>query len=252
MRIDLNADVGESFGPWSMGDDDALIPLVTSVNVACGFHAGDPRTIERTVATAIAAGAAIGAHPGYPDLAGFGRREMALAADDLEAAIVYQVGALAAFVRAAGAELWHVKAHGALYNRAARDPVAAEAIVRATKRISAALIVIGPEGSALADAAAVSGSPWAAEGFPDRAYEADGSLRSRLLPDALVLDPAAAAERAVRMVRDGTVGAIDGTEIEIAPDTLCLHGDAPGAPARASALRRALIAAGIEVRALGA
>ena len=252
MRIDLNADVGESYGPWSMGEDDALIPLVTSVNIACGFHAGDPRTIERTVATAIAAGAAIGAHPGYPDLAGFGRREMALAADDLEAAIVYQVGAVAAFVRAAGAELRHVKAHGALYNRAARDPVAAEAIVRATRRISTGLIVVGPDGSALADAAAVAGSPWAAEGFPDRAYEGDGSLRSRLLPDALVLDPAAAAERAVRMVRDGIVTATDGTEIEMTPDTLCLHGDAPGAPDRAAALRRALIAAGIEVRPLGA
>jgi len=252
MRIDLNADVGESLGPWSMGDDEALIPLVTSVNIACGFHAGDPRTIERTVAIAVGAGVAIGAHPGYPDLVGFGRRELAMSADDLEAVIVYQVGAVAAFARAAGSELRHVKAHGALYNRAARDPLTAGAIVRATRRISASLIVVGPDASALADAAAVSGSPWAAEGFPDRAYEPDGALRSRLQPDAVVLDPGAAAERAVRMVRDGIVVAVDGSEIEMQPDTLCLHGDAPGAPARAASLRRALAEAGIEVRALGA
>jgi 5-oxoprolinase (ATP-hydrolysing) subunit A len=252
MRIDLNADVGESLGQWPMGDDEALIPLVTSVNIACGFHAGDPRTIERTVAIAVRAGVAIGAHPGYPDLVGFGRRDLAMAPDDLEAAIVYQVGAVATFARAAGSELRHVKAHGALYNRAARDPVTAEAIVRATRRISTSLVVVGPDASALADAAAVSGSPWAAEAFPDRAYEADGTLRSRLLPDAMVLAPDTAAERAVRMVREGIVVAIDGSEIEMQPDTLCLHGDAPGAPARAAALRRALAEVGIEVRALGA
>jgi 5-oxoprolinase (ATP-hydrolysing) subunit A len=159
MRIDLNADVGESLGPWPMGDDERLIPLVTSVNIACGFHAGDPRTIERTVALAIAAGAALGAHPGYPDLVGFGRRELAMAADDLEASIVYQVGAVAAFVRAAGQDLRHVKAHGALYNQAAREPRIAEVLVRATRRLSRELTVVGPGGSALAAAAAAAGAP---------------------------------------------------------------------------------------------
>ena len=251
MRIDLNADVGESLGLWPMGDDAALIPLVSSVNIACGFHAGDPRTIERTVALAVASGAAIGAHPGYPDLVGFGRRDMAMAPDDLEAAIVYQVGAVAAFARAAGSGLVHVKAHGALYNRAARDPATAEAIVRATRRVSGELIVVGPGGSVLEAAAVSAGSPWAAEAFPDRAYEADGSLRSRRLADALVLDPGTAAERAVRMVRDGEVIAVDGSTLRVSPATLCLHGDAPGAPVRVAALRRAFAEAGIEVRALG-
>lgn len=248
MRIDLNADVGESLGPWPMGDDERLIPLVTSVNIACGFHAGDPRTIERTVGLAVAAGAAVGAHPGYPDLAGFGRRDLAMTPDDLEAAVIYQVGAVATFARAAGVDLRHVKAHGALYNRAARDPVAADAVVRASRRVSPALIIVGPAGSALAAAAASAGSPWAAEGFPDRAYEPDGALRSRRHPDAMVLDPTVVAERAVRMVRDGTVVAVDGSIVRVEPDTLCLHGDAPGAPDRATALRRALADAGIEVR----
>ena len=251
MRIDLNADVGESLGQWPMGDDAGLIPLVSSVNIACGFHAGDPRTIERTVALAIRAGVAIGAHPGYPDLVGFGRRDMAMTSDDLEAAVVYQVGALAAFARDAGTELLHVKAHGALYNRAASDDATAEAVVRAARRVSTALIIIGPGASALQTAAQTAGSPWAAEAFPDRAYEADGSLRSRLLDDALVLDPATAAERAVRMVRDGEVVAVDGSVLRLSPATLCLHGDAPGAPERAAAIRAAFTAAGIEVRALG-
>ena len=251
MRIDLNADVGESLGPWPMGEDECLIPLVTSVNIAGGLHAGDPRTIERTIALAIAADAAIGAHPGYPDLVGFGRRELAMAADDLEASIIYQVGAVAAFARAAGRDLRHVKTHGALYNQAARHPAIAEVVVRATQRLSRELIVVGPGGSALAAAAAEAGAPWAAEGFPDRAYEADGSLRSRRLPGAMVLDPAIAADRALRMVRDGTVVAVDGSVVPVAPDTICLHGDAPGAPERAAALRRVLAEAGIEVRALG-
>lgn len=251
MRIDLNADVGESYGPWFLGEDDRLIPLVTSVNIACGFHAGDPRTIERTVALAAASGVAIGAHPGFPDLVGFGRRELAMAPDDLEAAIIYQVGAVAAFARAAGHDLRHVKAHGALYNQAARDRAIAATIVRATRRVSRELTVVGPPGSALAAAATEAGVPWAAEGFPDRAYEADGSLRSRRLPDAMILEPALAAERAVSMVRDGNVAAVDGSIVDVIPATLCLHGDAPGAADRAMALRRALAEAGVEVRALG-
>ncbi|MEO7664845.1 MAG: 5-oxoprolinase subunit PxpA [Candidatus Limnocylindrales bacterium] len=251
MRIDLNADVGESFGPWPMGDDTGLIPSVTSVSIACGAHAGDPATIERTVALAMAAGAAIGAHPGYPDLAGFGRRDLAMSREDLEASILYQVGAVAAFAQAAGAELRHVKAHGALYNRAARDAATAESIVRATRRWSTSLIVVGLAGSVLLDAAAAAGSPVAAEAFPDRAYEPDGMLRSRALDDSVLTASEAIAVRAVAMAR-GSVVAVDGSTIELRADTLCLHGDTPGAARHARAVRAALAAAGIEVRALGA
>ena len=251
MRIDLNADVGEALGPWPMGDDARLIPLVSSVNIACGFHAGDPRTIERTVALAVSAGVAIGAHPGYPDLVGFGRRDLAMSPAELEAAVVYQVGAVAVFARAAGAELRHVKAHGALYNRAATDAATAEAVVRGIRRVSSSLIVVGLAGSQLLEVALVAGSPAAAEGFPDRAYEPDGRLRSRSLPNALVLDDDAVAARAVAMASTGLVVAVDGSAIAIRPDTLCLHGDSPGVVERALALRRALADAGIEVRALG-
>ncbi|HEX5590955.1 MAG TPA: 5-oxoprolinase subunit PxpA [Candidatus Limnocylindrales bacterium] len=251
MRIDLNADVGESLGPWPMGDDAALIPHVTSVNIACGFHAGDPRTIERTVALAMAAGAAIGAHPGYPDLVGFGRRDLAMSAEDLEASIVYQVGAVMAFARAAGAELRHVKAHGALYNRAAADPGVAAAVARAVRRSSAGLVLVGLAGSALLDAGRDAGLTVAAEAFPDRAYEPDGTLRSRSLPDAVMTDSATVAERAVRMARDGVVVAVGGATVALQADTLCIHGDTPGAAEHARAVRAALEAAGIAVRPLG-
>ncbi len=248
--IDLNADVGESLGPWSMGDDDRLIPLVSSVNIACGFHAGDPATIQRTVALAVAAGAAIGAHPGYPDLVGFGRRDMAMSAEDLEAAIVYQVGAVAMFARSAGAELRHVKAHGALYNRAAEDPTVARTIARAVRRCSPELALIGRAGSALIDAGREAGLAVGSEGFPDRAYEANGSLRSRQLPGSVLTDSAAVAGRAVSMARDGIVIAVDGSTVNITVDTLCLHGDTPGAAEHALAVRAALVAAGIGIAPL--
>jgi 5-oxoprolinase (ATP-hydrolysing) subunit A len=250
--IDLNADVGESLGPWPMGDDARLIPLVSSVNIACGFHAGDPLTIERTVRLAVAAGAAIGAHPGYPDLVGFGRRDMDMTAEDLEAAIVYQVGAVATFARAAGSELRHVKAHGALYNRAAVDPAHAETIARAVRRVSPELVLVGLAGSSLLEAGRMAGLVVASEAFPDRAYEADGSLRSRRLPGAVLTDSDLVAERAVAMARDGVVIAVDGTTIELQADTLCLHGDTPGAVEHATAVRAALVAAGIRVAPVGA
>ena len=252
MRIDLNADVGESLGPWPMGDDAALIPLVTSVNIACGFHAGDPSTIERTVALAAAAGVAIGAHPGYPDLVGFGRRDLAMTPPDLEAAIVYQVGAVATFARAAGAELRHVKAHGALYNRAAVDTATAEVVARAVRRCSPDLVLVGLAGSRLLAAGVRAGLRTAAEAFPDRAYEADGTLTLRGRAGAVLEDSAEIAERAVRMARDGEVVAVDGSTIAIEADTICLHGDTPGAVEHARAVRAALGAAGIDVRALGA
>jgi UPF0271 protein len=249
VSIDLNADVGESFGPWPMGEDEDLIPLVSSVNIACGFHAGDPLTIERTVALAVRAGCAIGAHPGYPDLAGFGRRDLAMSPSEIEAALVYQIGAVAAFARAAGSELRHVKAHGALYNTAGRHPATAEAIVRAVARISSELVVFALPGSPMIDAAAAEGVAVAIEGFADRAYEADGSLRSRRYEDAVLDEPAAVGAQAVDLAAGRGVVAIDGTRLDIRPDTLCVHGDRPGAARRARAVRDALSAAGIAVAA---
>jgi UPF0271 protein len=249
MDIDLNADVGESLGAWRLGEDDALIPLVSSVNIACGFHAGDPLTMERTVRTAVRSGVAIGAHPGYPDLVGFGRRDLAMAADELEAAVLYQLGALAAIVRAAGSDLRHVKPHGALYNRAAVDLGVAASIARATHRFSGDLRLVGPPGSAIAEAAAHAGLELITEAFPDRAYEPDGTLRSRAHPDAMVEDPATVGARAVRLAIDGEVDAIDGTVVPIRADTLCVHGDQPGAAERARAARAALETAGVRVRA---
>lgn len=248
MEIDLNADVGESFGPWPMGDDARLIPLVSSVNVAGGFHAGDPATIERTVRLAVAAGAAVGAHPGYPDLAGFGRRELAMPAAELEAAILYQVAAVAAFARDAGVELHHVKAHGALYTAAGRDDAIAESVARAVRRWSSDVVLYALAGSRLLDAGRAAGLPVAAEAFPDRAYEADGSLRSRARPDAVLTDSHAIAARAVAMARDGRVVAIDGSVVALAARTLCLHGDTPGAAEHAAAVRSALERAGVAIR----
>jgi UPF0271 protein len=249
MRIDLNADVGESLGAWSLGEDEALIPLVTSVNIAAGFHAGDPRVIARTVALAAANHVAVGAHPGYPDLAGFGRREMALSAADVEAAVLYQVGAVAAFARAAGVDLRHVKAHGALYNRAARDEQTARAIVSAVASFSRDLIVVALAGSALVDASRQAGLTVAEEAFADRAYEADASLRSRELPGSVLDDPADAARQAVA-IAGGHVRAHDGRELRLRADTICVHGDLPGAAARARAVRDALTSAGVTVAAL--
>jgi UPF0271 protein len=249
-RIDLNADVGEGFGPWTMGDDAGLIPLVSSVNVACGFHAGDPAGIARTVAQAVQAGAAIGAHPGYPDLVGFGRRHMDLNSEELEAAIVYQVGAVATLTRAHGAQLRHVKPHGALYNRSARDPDTAESIARAVRSVSTDLVLVGLAGSVSLEAGRAAGLAVAAEAFADRAYEADGSLRSRRLAGALVTDPAEAAARAVRLATGGEIAAADGTTLRIDADTLSIHGDTPGAAGIARAVRAALESAGVAVAPL--
>jgi 5-oxoprolinase (ATP-hydrolysing) subunit A len=249
--IDLNADVGESLGPWSMGVDAALIPLVSSVNVACGFHAGDPRTMRRTVRLAVEAGVAIGAHPGYPDLVGFGRRAMAMAPDELEAAILYQVAALAGIARADGGRLTHVKAHGALYHRVASDRAAADALAQAVLRLDPTLRVVTSPGSVLLEAADAAGLPTLVEGFADRVYEPDGLLRARELAGALHEDPEAAARQAVSIVRDGRVIASDGSGVTLRVDTLCIHGDTPGAEAMAAVIRRRLAEAGVEVRAPG-
>jgi 5-oxoprolinase (ATP-hydrolysing) subunit A len=246
-QIDLNADVGESFGPWPMGDDERLIPLVSSVNIACGAHAGDPATIVRTVRLALAHGVAIGAHPGYPDLAGFGRRDLDMAADDLEATLIVQVGAVQAVARSQGTSVGHVKPHGALYNRAARDAGVANAVVAAIAGLDPGLVLVGLAGSALLEAGRSAGLAVRAEGFADRAYEADGSLRDRRL-DGAILDPAAAADQAVSIARDRSVTTAAGRRLSIEAETICLHGDGPDAVATAVAVRVALAAARIDVR----
>ena len=250
-RIDLNADVGEGFGAWSMGADEALVEHVTSVNVACGFHGGDPAVIDRTVARAVRAGVAIGAHPGYFDLRGFGRREMQLPASEVEADVLYQVGALQAFARAHGVPLTHVKPHGALYNQAADDAQLAQAIARGVARVDRGLVMVGLAGSlAMRDAASEAGLRFAAEAFVDRAYDARGRLVPRSRPGAVTSDPAVAAAAALRLARDRAVVTIDGRELAVEADTLCLHGDTPRAVDVARAVREALAGAGVSVQAL--
>jgi 5-oxoprolinase (ATP-hydrolysing) subunit A len=246
--IDLNADVGESLGPWPMGSDQSLIPLVSSVNVACGAHAGDPVTMRRTIRLALTAGASVGAHPGYPDLEGFGRRAMALSPAEIEATVLYQVAAVAGVTLAEGGRLHHVKPHGALYHRVAADPAAAAAFVDAVVSLDRSLRIVGPDGSALLAAAAAAGLPALAEGFCDRVYEPDGRLRSRDLPGALHSSPAAAAAQAVSIVLDGRASAADGSSVEVRAGTLCIHGDTPSAVEVAAAVRAALAEAGIGVR----
>lgn len=251
VRLDLNADVGEAFGAWSMGGDERLLTFVTSCNVACGFHAGDPRVIDRTVATAVRAGVVVGAHPSHFDLRGFGRREIPANAEEVETDVLYQVGALAAFVRSHGSALRHVKPHGALYNQAAVDPAVARAVARGTARVSEELILVGlASSSAMRKAAAEAGLRFAAEAFTDRAYLSDGTLASRRLEGAVILDPQKAAEQALRIARDKQVCCFDGGVVSIEADSLCLHGDNPNAEEIAWAVRQALEEAGVTLAAL--
>ncbi len=247
MRIDLNCDMGESFGRYTLGDDAALLDVVTSANIACGLHAGDPTVMGDTVKLAVQKGVAVGAHPGYPDLQGFGRRVMALTPAEIEATVLYQIGALAGFARAAGGALVHVKPHGALYNVAAREQSVAEAIVRAVMAFDPALVVMALPNSVLLYAARAAGLRVAREGFADRAYREDGSLVPRSEPGAVIHDPAQVTARAIRMVTHQEVEAITGKVIPLHIDTLCLHGDTPGAVALATALRAALEAEGVMV-----
>lgn len=247
MRIDLNSDLGESFGPWPMGDDAALMASISSANVACGFHAGDPGAMRATVALAKASGVAVGAHPGFPDLVGFGRREMKATPQEVEDFVVYQVAALAGIAATQGVRLQHVKAHGALYNMACRDRALAGAIARAVAAIDKNLILFGLPGSELIKAGREVGLPVAAEVFADRAYEADGSLASRQKAGSVIHDQATVAARAIKMVQERRVVALDGSEIALEADTICLHGDTPGAVQLARAVRAGLEGAGIQV-----
>ena len=251
-RIDLNCDLGESFGAWRMGDDAALLELVSSANIACGFHAGDPGIMQQTVALAVAGHVAIGAHVSLPDLQGFGRREMHVSADEVYAMTLYQLGALSAFCRAAGTRLAHVKPHGALYNMAARERTLADAIARAVLAFDPRLILFGLAGSALLDAGTALGLPVAAEAFADRRYRADGSLQPRGEAGAVIDDAATAAAQALGIVRDGTVIAAQGESASLHADTLCLHGDGAHAVQLARELRAALEHAGVRIAAPGA
>jgi UPF0271 protein len=250
MTIDINCDMGESFGPWMMGADEDVMRHTTSANIACGAHAGDPRVMRRTVRLAREHGVAVGAHPGYPDLQGFGRREMKADPAEIEDAVLAQIGALAAAARAEGATLQHVKAHGALYNQAARERPLADAIARAIKAFDPSLIMFGLPNSPMIEAGHAAGLRVAAEGFADRAYQPDGSLTPRAKPGAVIHDPAAVVERAIRMVRDGVVLTSEGREVALKVDTICVHGDTPGAADLARRIRAGFQAASIQVRSL--
>ncbi|MCL6636687.1 MAG: LamB/YcsF family protein [Alicyclobacillus sp.] len=248
MQIDLNADMGEGYGAFRTGEDESLLDWVSSVNVACGFHGGDPLTIRRTVRLALGKGIAVGAHPGFPDLLGFGRREWVVTPEEVYAWVVYQVGAVAALVRAEGGRLCHVKPHGALYNMAARDPVLAEAVATAVRAVDPALVLYGLAGSHLLAAGAAAGLRTASEVFADRTYQADGSLTPRHHPQALVHDPHTAAARVLQMVREGRVTALSGEAVRLRAETVCVHGDSPGAVAFVQQLRAVLERSGVRVQ----
>jgi 5-oxoprolinase (ATP-hydrolysing) subunit A len=247
VRVDLNADIGESFGIYQMGNDEMLMLSITSGSVACGFHAGDPSVMSRTVRHAARTGVAIGAHPGFPDLVGFGRREIDAGPQEIFDFVLYQIGALNAVAKAEGMRLQHVKPHGALYNMSARNKEVAEAIARAVASFDETLLLIGLPESELLSAGTRLGLRVAAEAFADRSYEADGTLTPRHFADSVLSEPGRAAERAVRMVRDKKVVARDGTALTLQVDTICVHGDTPGAAGLAAAVRLGLEQAGITV-----
>jgi UPF0271 protein len=250
VRIDINCDMGESFGNYTYGADREIVPFITSANIACGFHAGDPSVMDRTVALCREHGVVPGAHPSFPDLLGFGRRELYATPDEVRDYVTYQVGALAAFARAHGLRLRHVKAHGAMYNMAARDLKLATAMAEGVARVDPELVFVGLAGSLLIAAGREVGLPVASEAFADRAYLPDGSLVSRRLPGAVIHDPAVVAARVAQMARHGTVQCISGEVLAVHPDTICVHGDTPGAAALARAIREGLAEANIVAAAL--
>ena len=247
--IDVNADLGEGFGVWTLGDDDALLRVVTSANVACGFHAGDPSTMRRVCAGAVAGGVAIGAQVSYRDLAGFGRRFVDVAPAELTDDVLYQLAALDGIARASGGRVRYLKPHGALYNAVVTHESQAKALVEAVTAYDRELPVLGLPGSVFLRKAEAAGLRTVAEGFADRGYTPEGTLVPRRSPGALVQDPRVVAERAVRMAAEGVVVAVDGTAIDVAVDSVCVHGDTPGAVELARGLRAALESAGLEIAA---
>ena len=245
--IDLNADLGESFGAWRMGDDAGVMPWITSANVACGFHAGDPATMRATVALCIEHGVAIGAHPSLPDLQGFGRRVMKISPQEMYDLVVYQAGAVEGFARAAGSRLHHIKCHGALYNMAANDEALSEAMVRAAKDLGVMLYVLSK--SKNHELARRAGVPVCAEVFADRGYTDAGELAPRDKPGGMIEEAGKAVAQALAMIEQGYVTSLSGKKVPVAADTLCIHGDQPGAAAFAQALRKAFAERGISVAA---
>ncbi|OMF24375.1 lactam utilization protein LamB [Paenibacillus sp. FSL H8-0548] len=251
LRVDLNCDMGEGFGVYSAGSDHELMKYITSANIACGFHAGDAATIRRTVKLALANKVAIGAHPGLPDLAGFGRRVMAITPEEAYELTVYQLGAVQAFARSEGGAVAHVKPHGALYNMAAKNRALADAIAEAVNRVDPSLLLFGLAGSELIQAGAAIGLRTVSEVFADRSYESDGSLTPRETEGAVIADPARAAEQTIKMIRDGEVRTRQHSPFILQADTVCVHGDTPGAVEHVIRLRAALEAAGITVQRAG-
>ncbi|MBD8731538.1 LamB/YcsF family protein [Pseudomonas sp. CFBP 13710] len=247
--IDINSDLGESFGAWSMGDDDAMLDIVTSANVACGFHAGDPAGILRTLKAAAARQVSIGAHVSYPDKVGFGRRNMDVASDELTADVIYQIGALQGLAQAAGTRVSYVKPHGALYNTIAHDRRQALAVIAAIRAVDSRLVLVALAGSSLIELAREQGLTCIAEAFADRAYTPQGTLVSRREPGAVLHDPQLIAQRMLRLVEDGTLEAIDGSITRIQADSICVHGDSPAAVAMARELRRVLEQANMRLQA---
>ena len=251
MRIDLNCDMGESFGTYTLGYDSEAMPFVTSVNVACGFHASDPANMYKTVKLAKQCGAAIGAHPAFPDLVGFGRRVIAASPEEIKADVIYQIGALMGFCKAEGVPMQHVKAHGALYNVAEKDIVTATAIAEAIKAVDPSLYMLCLANSCMVEAAKNVGIPYVEEAFADRGYTAQGTLVSRKLPGAVIHDVAAVADRVFMMVKEKKVIAVDGTEVPIHAQTVCVHGDTPGAVDMIKAIRAKLESTGVTLAAFG-
>lgn len=249
--IDLNCDMGESFGVYKMGNDEAIMPYITSANIACGFHAGDPSTMRRTVQLALQSNVAIGAHPGLPDLIGFGRRNLDLSPQEAYDLVLYQTGALRAFVDAEGGRLQHIKPHGALYNMAGRSRPLAEAIAEAVYDADPTLLLFAPHGSELLHAGRRIGLRTAAEVFADRTYQEDGSLTPRHEEAALILDEQVAVQQVIRMVEEGKVTTKQGTDITIKAETVCIHGDGEHALKFAERIHASLIKAGISIRPAG-
>ena len=245
---DLNSDLGESFGAYKIGADEEIIPLVSSVNIACGWHAGDPLVMGRSVKLAKEYGVSVGAHPGYPDLMGFGRRNMKVSPAEVKAYIQYQVGALSAFCRAAGVKLHHVKPHGAMYNMAGADYKLARAVAEAVAEIDDSVTLLALSGSEMVRAAKEIGLPCASEVFADRNYEEDGSLRARSFPDSMITDEDECIRRILRMVNEGKITAVTGRDIDIQADSICVHGDNPKALAFVKRIRDALGNDGIGIR----
>ena len=246
-KIDLNSDLGESFGAYKIGADADVIPLISSANVACGFHAGDPLVMAKTVELCKSTGTALGAHPGYPDLVGFGRRNLAASPAEVKAMVTYQIGALDAFCKAAGVKLQHVKPHGAMYNMAAKDEALAKAICEAIYEYDPQLILMGLANSQMITQAKAMGLPAAAEVFADRAYEEDGTLVARSKPGSMIEDEDEAVARVVRMIKEGKVAAITGKDIAITADSVCVHGDGPKALAFVEKLRATFAAEGMSI-----